>query len=229
MHGGAPGNCVLTARRIVAIYPSKPRPSNHRDIFRHFSSCYFFLFSFSSFFSIFSIDRWIDRASGRLFRPVGILNPLIFYKLGSIMGEASRVYRANPRKAGSAYTGHSRGTYAIWHSICEWIRCLATQTTAIGFHLMNRGPEREREPSEAFLRRGHGSNCDPTPAPATLVLHSLPATCRLDDSPQCRPTELCTRTIQTRYRASRPPLVRPAFFVFTHAFLELAYLLARTL
>lgn len=61
------------------------------------------------------------------------------------MGEASRVYRANPRKAGSAYTGHSRGTYAIWHSICEWIRCLATQTTAIGFHLMNRGPERERE------------------------------------------------------------------------------------
>lgn len=107
MHGGAPGNCVLTARRIVAIYPSKPRPSNHRDIFRHFSSCYFFLFSFFSFFSIFSIDRSIDRASGRLFRPVGILNPLIFYKLGSIMGEASRVYRANPRKA-----RRTRGTAA---------------------------------------------------------------------------------------------------------------------
>lgn len=89
------------------------------------------------------------------------------------------------------YTGHSRGTYAIWHSICERIRCLATQTTAIGFHLMNRRPERAfRSIFAAWARL----KLDPTPAPATLVLHSLPATYRLDDSPQCRPTELCTDT-----------------------------------
>lgn len=67
MHGGAPGNCVLTARRIVAIYPSSlVLPTNVAIFFDTFPPpppTAPFLFSLSVF------NGWFDRSQS-IARPV---------------------------------------------------------------------------------------------------------------------------------------------------------------
>lgn len=59
---------------------------------------------------------------------------------------------------------------------------------------------RPGEPSEAFLRRGHGSNWTyPRPRPRRARFPFASCDLRLDDSPRCRPTD--NSTTCTRVRA----------------------------
>lgn len=76
------------------------------------------------------------------------------------------------------YTRHGRILYNMAFNLRR-IRCLATQTTAIGFHLMNQAGE----PSEAFLRCGLGLNWTSPSLSlriryrlSSLILYPLPAT-----------------------------------------------------
>lgn len=63
---------------------------------------------------------------------------------------------------------------------------------------------RPGEPSEAFLRRGHGSNWTyPRPRPRRARFPFASCDLRLDDSPRCRPTDNST-TVRTRAYVQEP-------------------------
>lgn len=69
---------------------------------------------------------------------------------------------------------------------------------------------RPGEPSEAFLRRGHGSNWTyPRPRPRRARFPFASCDLRLDDSPRCRPTDNSTTVHARTCRSLAPRFVQP--------------------
>ena len=201
MHGGAPGNCVLTARRIAAIYPSTSASSTS-DIFRRFSFSLLFRSNRRRCIYIYIyIYSELSILSHRVRRR--ILNPLIFCKLGSIIGEASHLSGESPKLAARIDgRGHSR-------NVCNMAFNLRVDSLSGNANNRYWVPFNEPRPGESLPKHfcGVGTaqiGAYPRPRPRLARFPFASCDLRLDDSPQCRPTELFHR-IYARTEVFRPP------------------------
>lgn len=146
-----------------------------------------------------------------------ILNPLIFCKLGSIIGEASHLSGESPKLAARIDgRGHSR-------NVCNMAFNLRVDSLSGNANNRYWVPFNEPRPGESLPKHFCGVGTAQIGAYPRPRLARFPfASCdlRLDDSPQCRPTELFHR-IYARTEVFRPPCfvstIEPRPSVFTRS------------
>lgn len=207
------GNCVLTVPRIVAISDRICLSKGGRlkkKILEDAS--FFFILSgqadaqqSSHPFQFRIINQVVSYASTRQFvlfrRHTKSVN---FQQIGSIIAEQAFIYSEATAAATRLCGNHGRNVCNMAFNLRR-IRCLATQTTAIGFHLMNQA----RTFGSIFAFWARLKLHLPLAPPRSTIVHRyrsarvhffffLFASCdlRLDDSPRC--TDRSTRSLVWR-------------------------------